>query len=67
LPRRIEERSVEKDATISVDGTRYTVPARLVEDGVRKVWVAIAEEEFVVYAPSGEESHATASSAARSS
>jgi hypothetical protein len=54
LARRIEERVVEKDATISVDGTRYTVPARLVEKGVRKLWVSIAEEDFAVHAPSGE-------------
>ena len=54
LPRRIEERHVEKDCTISVDGTRYTVPARLVETGVRKVWVSIGEEDFVVHDPKGE-------------
>ena len=54
LPRRIEERLLAKDATISVDGTRYTVPARLVEEGVRKVWVSIGEEEFAVQDKTGE-------------
>jgi transposase len=54
LPRRIEKRVVEKDCTISVLGTKYTVPARLVESGVRDVWVSIAEEDFVVHDPKGE-------------
>lgn len=54
VPRRIEERLVAKDATISVEGTLYTVPARLVEEGLRKVWVSIAEEDFAVHDSNGE-------------
>jgi len=54
VPRRIEQRQVEKDSTLSFDGTRYSVPARLVEKGVRKVWVSASEEELVVHDAKGE-------------
>lgn len=54
LPRRIEQRQVEKDCTFSLDGTRYTVPAGLVEKGLRKVWLSVGEEELVAHDSSGE-------------
>lgn len=54
LPRRVETRLVKHDCTISVDGNLYTVPARVVERRERQVWVAIGEEDFLVYDKRGE-------------
>jgi transposase len=53
LPRRIEKRLVWKDATISVDGTRYTVPASLAERRDREVWVSIGSDDLLVYDDKG--------------
>jgi hypothetical protein len=50
----VETRLVKHDCTISVDGNLYTVPARVVERRERQVWVAIGEEDFVVYDKRGE-------------
>jgi transposase len=54
LPRRVEERTVNHDCTISVLGCLYTVPARVVERGDRKVWVSIGEGDLLVYDRKGE-------------
>ncbi len=54
LPRRVETRLVEKDCTISVLGNRYTVPARLVEEGQRQVWVSIGADDLLVHDHKGE-------------
>ncbi len=49
LPRRVETRVVNHDCTVSVRGCLYTVPARLVEEGCREVWVAIGPEDLLIY------------------
>ncbi len=54
LPRRLELRDVNHDCTISVLGNLYTVPARLVEKGVRSVWISLGPEDFLVYDKKGE-------------
>jgi transposase len=54
VPRRIEKRHVGKDATVSVGGCLYTVPARLVEEGRREVWVSLGEEDLQIYDERGE-------------
>lgn len=54
LPRRLEQRDVNHDCTISVLGNLYTVPARLVERGARRVWVSLGPEDFQVYDKKGE-------------
>jgi transposase len=54
LPRRVERRLVNHDATISVDGNLYTVPARLVENREREVWASIGEGDLLVYDRQGE-------------
>ncbi|MBI4601211.1 MAG: IS21 family transposase [Planctomycetes bacterium] len=54
LPRRLEERQVEKDCTVSVLGSRYSVPARLVEEGRREVWASIGPEDVLLYDKRGE-------------
>ncbi|MBI4582880.1 MAG: IS21 family transposase [Planctomycetes bacterium] len=51
LPRRIEERQVAKDCTLSVLGTLYTVPPRLAG---KRVWVSIGDEDLLVYDEKGE-------------
>jgi transposase len=54
LPRRLEQREVNHDCTISVLGNLYTVPAGLVERGVRSVWVSIGADDLQVYDKGGE-------------
>jgi transposase len=54
LPRHIETRSVEKDCTVSVAGNRYTVPSRLVESGVRTVWVSVGVDDMVIHDEKGD-------------
>lgn len=54
VPRRVEERSVNHDCTISVGSRLYTVPAELVEQGVRSVWVSIGPEDILVYDKRGQ-------------
>jgi hypothetical protein len=49
LPRRVEKRLLHKDSTISVGGCRYSVPARLVENGVRELWASIGVSDLYVY------------------
>lgn len=51
LPRQVENRLVDDDSTISVLGTRYTVPTDYAN---KKVWVSIGEAEFLVYSPKGD-------------
>jgi transposase len=53
VPRRIEPRIVNKDATISVRQSRYSVPARLVEAGLCEVWVSIGARDLVIYDKDG--------------
>jgi transposase len=55
LPRRVEKRLVNRDSTISVGTTLYTVPARLVERRLRQVWVSIGADDLIVYDKKGEE------------
>lgn len=49
LPRRVEKRVLYKDSTVSVGGRRYSVPARLVEDGVRELWASIGQNDLHLY------------------
>jgi transposase len=49
LPRRVEERTVNHDSTVSVLGCLYTVPARVLERGPCKVWVSIGEQDLLIY------------------
>jgi len=54
LPRKTETRHVDHDCTISVGGVRYSVPARLVERRDKQVWVAMGEDDLLVYDKGGE-------------
>ncbi len=54
LHRHVETRLVEKDCTVSVCGNRYTVPSRLVENGLRKVWVSIGVTDLLIHNQKGE-------------
>lgn len=53
IPRRVQKRRVWKDATISVEGNRYSVPARLAERRDRTVWISIGPEDFLVHDEKG--------------
>lgn len=52
--RHVEKRLVAKDCTISVLGCLYTVPAQLVEEGRREVWISVGPEDLLVHDERGE-------------